>query len=151
MILNTFAGRSYNDANQYPVFPWIVKDYKSPFIDFNTKDSAQQEKIFRDLSKPIGAQSDLKRSDAKEKYEDSIDERYHYGSHYSNSGYVVNFLVRLEPYTTQLIDLQNGRFDQADRLFNSIGGTWDSVFMHRGDFRELIPEFFYLPEFLVNW
>jgi hypothetical protein len=40
MILNTFAGRSYNDANQYPVFPWIVKDYKSPFIDFNTKDSA---------------------------------------------------------------------------------------------------------------
>ena len=29
MCLNTLAGRSYNDLMQYPVFPWIVADYKS--------------------------------------------------------------------------------------------------------------------------
>lgn len=29
MYLNTLAGRSYNDLSQYPVFPWVVKDYES--------------------------------------------------------------------------------------------------------------------------
>ena len=47
--LNTVAGRSYNDINQYPVFPWILTDYKSSTIDLN--DPA----VYRDLSKPIGA------------------------------------------------------------------------------------------------
>ena len=35
---------------QYPVFPWIIKDYESQVLDFD--DTA---KTFRDLSKPIGA------------------------------------------------------------------------------------------------
>lgn len=38
MVLNTFAGRSYNDINQYPVFPWILTDYDSPTIDIDSKD-----------------------------------------------------------------------------------------------------------------
>ena len=29
MILNTMAGRSYNDLTQYPVFPWVLADYHS--------------------------------------------------------------------------------------------------------------------------
>ena len=29
MQLNTFAGRTYNDLSQYPVFPWIIADYTS--------------------------------------------------------------------------------------------------------------------------
>ena len=29
MQLNTFAGRTYNDLSQYPVFPWILADYTS--------------------------------------------------------------------------------------------------------------------------
>ena len=29
MHLNTLAGRSYNDLNQYPVFPWVIADYDS--------------------------------------------------------------------------------------------------------------------------
>ena len=29
MHLNTLSGRSYNDLMQYPVFPWIIKDYGS--------------------------------------------------------------------------------------------------------------------------
>lgn len=28
MYLNTLAGRSYNDLNQYPVFPWILANYQ---------------------------------------------------------------------------------------------------------------------------
>lgn len=50
MHLNTLAGRSYNDLMQYPVFPWILNDYESDVLDFtNTA-------IFRDFSKPMGAQ-----------------------------------------------------------------------------------------------
>lgn len=29
MALNTMAGRTYNDLSQYPIFPWILKDYDS--------------------------------------------------------------------------------------------------------------------------
>ena len=35
---------------QYPVFPWIIKDYDSEVLDLN-----DVEKTFRDLTKPIGA------------------------------------------------------------------------------------------------
>ena len=33
MFLNMVAGRSYNDINCYPVFPWVVKDYTSNELD----------------------------------------------------------------------------------------------------------------------
>lgn len=49
MHLNTFAGRSYNDLTQYPVFPWVLADYESTKIDLN------DPSIYRDLSKPMGA------------------------------------------------------------------------------------------------
>jgi hypothetical protein len=42
---------------QYPVFPWILKDYKSEFLDI------KDEKIFRDLSKPIGALNEKRLTD----------------------------------------------------------------------------------------
>ena len=154
MILNTYAGRSYNDINQYPVFPWVVKDYTSEEIDFNAKFNEDGlRRTFRRLDRPMGALSRKKREDAIEKYEswDPIDEpKFHYGSHYSNAGSVINFLIRLEPFTSLNMDLQSGKFDQADRLFSSINGTWESCVNNRGDFRELVPEFYYLPEVLKN-
>ena len=36
MALNTFAGRSYNDFTQYPVFPWLLADYDSDVLDLGT-------------------------------------------------------------------------------------------------------------------
>jgi hypothetical protein len=51
MILNSIAGRTYNDLNQYPIFPWILKDYSSEVLDINDPN------IFRDFSKPIGIQN----------------------------------------------------------------------------------------------
>jgi hypothetical protein len=50
MSLNTLAGRSYNDLMQYPIFPWILADYQSEELDLTNP------KVFRDLSKPMGAQ-----------------------------------------------------------------------------------------------
>lgn len=42
-------------------------------------------------------------------------------------------------------------FDIPDRTFHSMNTTWRlSSFESMTDVKELIPEFFYLPEFLVN-
>ncbi|GLU16070.1 hypothetical protein SLE2022_325200 [Rubroshorea leprosula] len=147
MILNTLAGRSYNDLTQYPVFPWILADYSSEVLDFN------KSSTFRDLSKPVGA-LDLKRFEVfEDRYRNFCDPdipSFYYGSHYSSMGIVLYYFLRLEPFTTLHRNLQGGKFDHADRLFQSIDGTYRNCLSNTSDVKELIPEFFYMPEFLVN-
>lgn len=47
--------------------------------------------------------------------------------------------------------MQGGHFDLADRMFNSVREAWLSASRHNmADVKELIPEFFYLPEFVCN-
>eukprot|EP00300_Choanocystis_sp_HF-7_P012352 c17854_g1_i1.p1 GENE.c17854_g1_i1~~c17854_g1_i1.p1 ORF type:complete len:707 (-),score=163.79 c17854_g1_i1:51-1958(-) len=75
---------------------------------------------------------------------------FHYGSHYSTAGIVLFYLIRLEPFTTWNISLQGGKFDVADRLFNSIESAWTSSQTNTTDVKELTPEFYYLPHFLEN-
>ena len=50
-----------------------------------------------------------------------------YGTHYSNVGSVLYFLSRMEPYTSNLIDLQSGTLDQPERMFHSMEETWKNV------------------------
>lgn len=76
---------------------------------------------------------------------------YHYGSHYSNSGIVLHFLVRLPPFTGMFLAFQGQNFDIADRTFRNMATTWWlSSSESATDVKEMIPEFFYLPEFLSN-
>ncbi len=76
---------------------------------------------------------------------------YHYGSHYSNSGIVLHFLVRLPPFTDMFLVFQGRNFDIADRTFHQLSTTWWlSSYESSTDVKELIPEFFFLPEFLEN-
>ena len=49
-------------------------------------------------------------------------------------------LVRAAP--AHMLRLQSGRFDAPDRLFCSVGDSWDSVLTNPTDVKELIPEFF---------
>ena len=51
MKLNLFAGRTLNDINQYPVFPWILK-YED---DADSTINLENELLYRNLSLPIGA------------------------------------------------------------------------------------------------
>lgn len=153
MHMNSFAGRTYNDLTQYPVFPWVLADYRSEELDLN------DPKIYRDLSKPMGAQGSTRAMQYKERY-DSMEQSYqrgdgpppfHYGTHYSCAAYVLHYLMRLEPFSRLALSLQGGKFDVADRLFHNIGSSWTSASSENiQDVRELIPEFFYLPDFLVN-
>ena len=49
------------------------------------------------------------------------------------------------------IKLQGGRFDIPDRQFHLIAQTWNSHYeAPENGVQELIPEFFYMPEFLEN-
>uniref|UniRef100_A0A670XZA6 Neurobeachin like 1 n=1 Tax=Pseudonaja textilis TaxID=8673 RepID=A0A670XZA6_PSETE len=147
--LNTMAGRTYNDLAQYPVFPWILQDYTSEELDLNNP------AVFRDLSKPVGVVNEKNVRAVKERYDNFEDplgiiDKFHYGTHYSNAAGVMHYLIRVEPFTTLHIQLQSGRFDCADRQFHSIHSTWQALMENPNDVKELIPEFFYLPEFLEN-
>ncbi|KAJ4438847.1 hypothetical protein ANN_14800 [Periplaneta americana] len=150
MHLNTLAGRSYNDLMQYPVFPWILADYESEELELS--DPA----TFRDFSRPMGAQSPERLEQFKKRYKEWDDPHgetppYHYGTHYSSAMIVCSYLVRMEPFTQHFLRLQGGHFDLADRMFNSVREAWLSASKHNmADVKELIPEFFYLPEFLCN-
>ena len=76
---------------------------------------------------------------------------FHYGSHYSSAGIVLFYLIRVPPFSMESKNLQGGQFDHADRLFSSIKDTWLSAsHTNTADVKELIPEFFYLPEMLEN-
>ncbi|KAH6689509.1 WD repeat and FYVE domain-containing protein [Plectosphaerella plurivora] len=149
MLVNTMAGRTFNDMTQYPVFPWVLADYTSEELNLN--DPA----TFRDLSKPMGAQTPQRISGYRDSYialSEMGDERpFHYGTHYSSAMIVSSYLIRLPPFVQSYLILQGGTFDHADRLFQSIPHAWKSASCeNKADVRELIPEFFCLPEFLTN-
>lgn len=148
MMINTMAGRTFNDLTQYPVFPWILADYTSEDLDL------EDPATFRDLSKPMGAQTTNRVGGFIESYNAlaEIGEiPFHYGTHYSSAMIVSSYLIRLPPFTQSYILLQGGNFDHADRLFQSIPEAWKSASCkNKADVRELIPEFFCLPEFLTN-
>ncbi|KAH1108454.1 hypothetical protein J1N35_012222 [Gossypium stocksii] len=149
MHLNTLAGRGYSDLTQYPVFPWVLADYESENLDLS------DPKTFRKLDKPMGCQTPEGEQEFKKRYEGWDDPevpKFHYGSHYSSAGIVLYFLIRLPPFSAENQKLQGGQFDHADRLFNSIRETWLSASGkgNTSDVKELIPEFYYMPEFLEN-
>ena len=138
MHLNMMSGRTFNDLTQYPIFPWVIGDYKSS--DFSLKSD-----FMRDLRKPIGAigQDRLDRLLFKFKKNHS----YIYDKGNINIADACEYLMRLEPFTTEYISINNGKFG---RNFTSIPSTFESVTSKEHDYREMIPEFFFMPEILLN-
>uniref|UniRef100_A0A673MZR3 Neurobeachin n=1 Tax=Sinocyclocheilus rhinocerous TaxID=307959 RepID=A0A673MZR3_9TELE len=147
MFLNTISGRTYNDLNQYPVFPWVITNYDSEDLDLTLPSN------YRDLSKPIGALNPKRAAFFSERFESWEDEqvpKFHYGTHYSTSSFTQMWLLRIEPFTTFFLNFQGGKFDHADRTFSSVSRAWRNCQRDTSDVKELIPEFYYLPEMFVN-
>uniref|UniRef100_A0A671TYS3 Neurobeachin n=1 Tax=Sparus aurata TaxID=8175 RepID=A0A671TYS3_SPAAU len=147
IFLNTISGRTFNDLNQYPVFPWVITNYDSEELDLTLPSN------FRDLSKPIGALNPKRAaffSDRYESWEDDQVPKFHYGTHYSTSSFTLMWLLRMEPFTTFFLNFQGGKFDHADRTFSSVSRAWRNCQRDTSDVKELIPEFYYLPEMFVN-
>lgn len=82
-------------------------------------------KTFRDLSKPMGAQTADRLEHFLKRYREWDDPSqdtppYMYGTHYSSAMIVVSYLVRLEPFTQQFLKLQvqlQISFDTLCRIF----------------------------------
>ncbi|GCC26561.1 hypothetical protein chiPu_0004978, partial [Chiloscyllium punctatum] len=121
MFLNTVAGRTYNDLNQYPVFPWVITNYESEELDLTLPGN------FRDLSKPIGSLNPKRAVFYAERYETWEDDQippYHYNTHYSTATSTLTWLVRIEPFTTFFLNANEGKFDYPERTFSSITKSW---------------------------
>lgn len=138
-FLNCAAGRSRNDFSQYPVFPWVIADYTSPYLNL------EEPRSFRDLSKPVGALSEKRLTYFRERMAGMPEnqERFLYGTHYSTPAYVIYWLLRSMP--ERMLRLHNGHFDAWARLFRSVQEAWSSVNESTTSLMELIPEFFVLP------
>ncbi|XP_057676683.1 neurobeachin a isoform X7 [Corythoichthys intestinalis] len=147
MFLNTIAGRTYNDLNQYPVFPWVLTNYESEELDLTLPGN------FRDLSKPLGALNPKRAAFYAERYETWDDDSSppdHYATLYSTARSTLLWMLRIEPFTTFFLNANDGKFDHADRTFSGIGRSWRNCQRDTADVTELIPEFYYLPEMFVN-
>ncbi|CAL8363262.1 unnamed protein product [Lota lota] len=147
MFLNTIAGRTYNDLNQYPVFPWVLTNYDSEELDLTLPGN------FRDLSKPIGALNPKRAAFYAERYETWEEEGtppHHYTSLYSTADTTLGWMLRIEPFTTFFLNANENKFDHPERSFSGIGRSWRNCQRDTADVKELIPEFYYLPEMFVN-
>ena len=137
LLLNKYAARSYHDLYQYLIFPLLFMD--------------ASRKTERDLSKPIPLNKN------PEKYNDLIEEIKnnfkHFGSHfnsnYSTSGFVLYYLVRMNPFTAMHLKLQSNQFDAPKRMFFTFEDFLKAV-KYSQESRELTPEFFHNYEIFLN-
>ena len=178
MWLNIFGNRSFSDISQYPVFPWLITNYEDPIVEEPASNEGNEEdnnnhkeeisdlvKIplskYRDLSEPMGMLEVSEDGKTRKKLyletfrnlkkeNDPYMIAYMYGSNYSNPTYVCNYMTRIFPYTHIGIELQGDKFDDPNRLFTSVKSSFKSATTQKADVRELIPEFFYLPEMFIN-
>ena len=160
MWFNIFGNRSYNDISQYPIFPWVLSKYIDPLKE-KTENSDDYDYQYRDMNLPLGmmelSESGIKRKETyletfntlKEEPNEGV-KPYIYGTSYSNPYYVCYYLIRLFPFSHISIELQGKKFDNANRLFFSVANTFKNSTTQKTDVKELIPEFFYLPEMFLN-
>ncbi|OHT03934.1 hypothetical protein TRFO_28716 [Tritrichomonas foetus] len=184
MALNLASGRSFNNATQYPIFPWVLSDYSSENLDLSN------EAVFRDLSKPSGALNSRKLQSLIEKMSENSSKTgqiYLYFKAMNNNRTVFNFLQRIYPFlnlsknskqSLNNIEKVDGiskvnsieqlnileKVDNPESVekkttrnssrfninFDSIKDEYESVLNNLNNNNELIPEFFYCPEFLVS-
>jgi hypothetical protein len=114
LLVNFEGNRSFNDGTQYPVFPWVISDYKNETINLSEGSNS-----YRDLGTPVASlwQDKLEASRSKyfeiiaknpksspflrkaepEQEEEEVDEAYMHMSHYSTAGIALYYLIRKFP------------------------------------------------------
>ena len=135
LLINKYSSRTYNDYNQYLIFPLL-------YLDIGNK-------VKRDLSKVLCLNKENNQNTydrAKTNYDYF---KYHFDQHYSTSAFILYYLVRLIPFTYQHILFQSMKFDIATRLFASLNHIF-SFLKVSDDNRELIPEFYSSFDFMAN-
>ena len=169
LLVNKYSGRTYNDNSQYPVFPWLLMKNYDKMEEINNMDDNLIERFFinrdnqnmeqtivdlfqslRKMKYPVCIQKKEKINDVIYKYtEDDGKFKYHLGIHYSTSSYIFYYLMRQEPYTDLLIELQNYQQENPNRMFIGIVESID-ILAKCKDPREIIPQLFSNFEYLIN-
>ena len=135
LILNKLCSRTYNDSNQYPVMPWI---YLS-------------DKRERNFDLPISLQNEEVKEAFLVKFNNfygNADGMFH-SNHYSTSAYVIFYLMRINPFSNNMIKLQTNDFDVPNRQFSNIFSTLELCEKYNNN-RELLPDLFETPEIYYN-
>ena len=165
-MLNKYSSRSYNDLQQYPLFPWLFlrcsenffKNKKYILISslqinnpqmflINKKLNNQNSRIFQ---YPISAQTELQREELEKYYDKNFQKfKSHYNSHYSTLSSIFYFLVRTSPFTEGHIKFQGGQFDKIERMYFG-PDDYLKIAEISQDNREPIPEMFYFYEIYFN-
>ena len=150
LYLNKYSGRSYNDINQYPIFPWVTLNQN--FINENNK-LKENDIIYRNMKYFMFTQTEEGRNLAKKDYINSlIDDQKnptHFRFHYSTGGYILLYLMRILPFMDEHIRLQENNFDSPNRMVYNLNEIL-KVVIDSKDIRELIPEFFTSIEYFLN-
>ena len=47
--MNKYGSRSFNDLSAYPIFPWVITDYKSDAVAF--EEAKSRGRIYRDFGR----------------------------------------------------------------------------------------------------
>ena len=137
LMINKFSTRTYNNLNQYLIMPLL-------FLSDTYKRKLDQVICVQKFGEQIDKQ------ELKMKYLSNYDtNECHFNIHYSNQGFIMYYLIRVNPITTEAINFQSGKFDYPSRIFNSIESFY-STYQISEENRELIPEFFYDYNFMLN-
>ena len=139
LLINKFSDRSYNTLSQYLIFPWLLSNFEDIYNDDN----------IRNFKLPISYNS-------RDELETNILEndwdryQYHFSSYLSNYMYTNHYLIRMYPYIDNQIKLQDERFDSPARQFNTLNSVMSVFKEFPNQNFELVPEFYFLPEFFMN-
>ena len=145
--LNMLSGRSFLDSRIYPIFPLLIKSADCEKVD------PMDKSIMRDLTKHVGFlnAANMERISERVRMLRSTGQHAYAHAAYISNPYIVNhFLMRIEPFTSLHIVLQDGHFDCTARLFISIRDMLMRMQSTMGSIREITPEFFSQPEFMLN-
>jgi len=128
MLLNKYSDRTFNDLNQYPIFPWILNYSDSKVLDLNNKS------VYRPLDKII----------------EKTNEENKRASFVQTNISEANIQHKEDtPYQTLLTNLMQLYTCQHNEFtFNNLESFCSG--RCRQSNSELIPEFYYFPEFLRN-
>ena len=144
LFLNKYSSRTFQDANQYPIFPWLISKYSN---------QVKKNLEYRILKYPIGAQNEANQVVALNRFIDDEESQkkfpVHFGTHYSNSAYIYYYLMREEPFTTLLVKLQGYKQENPNRMFYSLDELLYTLSQGH-DNREMIPELYYKIEPFIN-
>jgi hypothetical protein len=87
----------------------------------------------------------------EKKFDNEDEEVCLFNTYYSNPIYICNYLLRIFPYSFLSIEFQGEGFDDPNRLFYSLPKTMQNTLSQKSDYREMIPELYYMSEIFQNY